>query len=1040
VRLTSLSVERLPGIDEPLHLPELRQGVNVIVGPNASGKSSLLRALLALLYPREHDGVMGVEARFVTSTGSTLTARRLGQEVAWEEAGRHAAPPLLPEPHLIGAYTLRLEDLVAADTAQRPVRGARRPAAGGPSAGATGRDLDAAIAERIVTQLTGGIDLGAVRGAIGGQAEAGKKLAGAVTAATKERNALEQGRAALHAREERLPALREELEAAREVARRGRIVDDAIQLLAARTALGEHDAELATYPPGMDALRGDEGESLARLEAASRTEEATVTELEREIDELRRGLDAARIREDLTSADVGLHLERAERLVDDDTKLAQKSTHRQELLAQLREVGRRVGANEKGLDGTGGVTVSDAIMHKVEELLEQRQSARADEDSLVRQRSRLQAEVDDAGSGATAGGAGAGPGVAPGAQPWAGPGAMHGQAPLTGSDDQLVRLRANLLRWLSAPPLEPRRPAWAWGAALALALSVACAGALEASAAVLLSLAGATVAWLVIAALVVPPVASAVREQVEAETDQARARHGLVGPATWEHAEVADLVAAIDADLAERARRAADRRRLAEAERGIDADLAAARRRSEEVQQEIDAMRVEHGFAVGPDVALASWLNAVRDHARVRVALAGVQAEGSALDRRVTEARAALRAFVASAGEAHAPLAAVDLRPDELRSTVRGLARAVEQRDADRLRLARLLSDRERSRAAVARLDHERGQLLAGAGLSSLAGVEGPETDAGPVARTGPKAELLSRLALLAGWRDLTQARRAAEAHVATLAQHLAGEGGLLTMVEAGRRDLLEEAAAACRTAQDSVDALAKTINQTEREIELTASDRRISQATARLGEAVEALSAHREEALRLAAAHFLLREVEAEHEVEARPPALERAAALFARFTREDFVLRFEHGGRSGGRLAAADRTGRLFELSELSTGTRAQLLIASRLAFALEAEATARGAAGSASADGQASAARFALPFFLDEALTTSDPQRFAAVATAILDVAKEEGRQFIYLSARDDDARLWHSAAAAHGSTVTVVQLGSHGAGKAASPAAS
>jgi uncharacterized protein YhaN len=275
---------------------------------------------------------------------------------------------------------------------------------------------------------------------------------------------------------------------------------------------------------------------------------------------------------------------------------------------------------------------------------------------------------------------------------------------------------------------------------------------------------------------------------------------------------------------------------------------------------------------------------------------------------------------------------------------------------------------------------------------------------------------------------------------VATLAQHLAGEGGLLTMVEAGRRDLLEEAAAACRTAQDSVDALAKTINQTEREIELTASDRRISQATARLGEAVEALSAHREEALRLAAAHFLLREVEAEHEVEARPPALERAAALFARFTREDFVLRFEHGGRSGGRLAAADRTGRLFELSELSTGTRAQLLIASRLAFALEAEATARGAAGSASADGQASAARFALPFFLDEALTTSDPQRFAAVATAILDVAKEEGRQFIYLSARDDDARLWHSAAAAHGSTVTVVQLGSHGAGKAASPAAS
>ena len=61
-------------------------------------------------------------------------------------------------------------------------------------------------------------------------------------------------------------------------------------------------------------------------------------------------------------------------------------------------------------------------------------------------------------------------------------------------------------------------------------------------------------------------------------------------------------------------------------------------------------------------------------------------------------------------------------------------------------------------------------------------------------------------------------------------------------------------------------------------------------------------------------------------------------------------------------------------------------------------------------------------------------------AAVAAALLDVAAFEGRQVIYLSARQDDADLWRQAAAAHGSSIGVVQLGSHGVGSAASPAAS
>jgi energy-coupling factor transporter ATP-binding protein EcfA2 len=1030
VRLTSLNIDRLHGIDEPLRVEALTPGVNVIVGPNASGKSSLLRALLALLYPREHEGVMGVEARFATPTGSSLVARRLGTDVAWEHDGRHTAAPVVPEPHLVGAYTLRIEDLVTVDRTHRPIRRGPGRAAASSAPGSDGaRTVDAVIADSIVTQLTGGIDLAAVRGAIGAQSEAGKKLASAVRSASKERTGLEQRRAALYAREARLPTLGGEIAAAREGARRAGMVDDALHLLAARSELAELDAELTAYPPDMDALRGDEGESLANFEAAARAEAVTLTERELEIDELRRALAATGIREDLGAAEVTLHLERADRLVEDHAKLAQKASERQALLVQLREVGRRVGHEGDGTEPPA--VVSDTTIHRVEELLEQRQSARTEEASLLRQRSRVQA-------------------VAGGPEPDpretdTEPGEEH--VLVAGSDDQLARLRANLLRWLAAPPVEPRRPAWAWGVALALILAVVSAGALEASATVLLALAAATSVWIVLTALAVPPQTSAVRQQVEAETSRARVQHGLGAPVVWEHAEVADLVTAIDAELAERGRLAAERRRLAEAERGIDADLAAVRLRSAEVQNEIDTMRTHYGFTVGQDVSLASWLHAVRDLDRLRTALTGVEVEGSHLDRRVKEARTALRSFLATVatgatvdavgvGAWPAPPSGgtAELRPDELRATVRRLARAVDKRDADRLRLASLQTDRDRSRAEAARLSRERRQLLAGAGLSFL--VE--DEVAGSEVSAEPGAVLRTRLAVLPGWRDVSQRRRAVDARVATLTLRLAGDADLMSLVEAGDRGALEEAAAACLDAQARVDVLTREVNQTEREIELTASDTSISLTSARLEEAVEELSAHREEALRLAAAHFLLRAVEAEHESEARPPALERAATLFERFTRGDFVLRFERGEGSTGRLAAADRTGRLHELGVLSTGTHAQLLIASRLAFALEAEAAA-GGAETGSPAGLTSAVRLTLPFFLDEALTTSDPQRFAAVATAILEVARIEGRQFIYLSARDDDAELWHRAAAAHGSTISVAQLGSHGAGKAASPAA-
>lgn len=122
------------------------------------------------------------------------------------------------------------------------------------------------------------------------------------------------------------------------------------------------------------------------------------------------------------------------------------------------------------------------------------------------------------------------------------------------------------------------------------------------------------------------------------------------------------------------------------------------------------------------------------------------------------------------------------------------------------------------------------------------------------------------------------------------------------------------------------------------------------------------------------------------------RPEVFKRAGRILTTITRGRYQLRFRDGDPPEFR-AADTLDGETKKLSQLSSGTRVQLLLAVRLAFVEHQEQGAR------------------WPIILDETLATSDDVRARAILDAVLEIARD-GRQVFYLTAQADEVAKWRS----------------------------
>lgn len=146
----------------------------------------------------------------------------------------------------------------------------------------------------------------------------------------------------------------------------------------------------------------------------------------------------------------------------------------------------------------------------------------------------------------------------------------------------------------------------------------------------------------------------------------------------------------------------------------------------------------------------------------------------------------------------------------------------------------------------------------------------------------------------------------------------------------------------------------------------------------------IEALEDHRQEAVKKRMIYALAERIKQESQRQSQPEVISQASSWLQKITHARYSLEV----RGGSFVAYDHTTQRPYQITELSSGTKVQLLFAIRMGFLYFIE----------------KGGRYRFPLFFDELLANSDDERSIAVAEVIGEIAKS--RQVFYVTAQSDE----------------------------------
>ncbi|MFT6316859.1 MAG: energy-coupling factor transporter ATP-binding protein EcfA2 [Candidatus Azotimanducaceae bacterium] len=255
MKLTHLEIQQLPGIEPGFKLEKISPGINLVTGPNAIGKSSLIRALQYLVSKDKKDdpAALSLSAEFTSVNGiDEMTARRTGEQIDWQMHNDTANKPDIIARDTLHHYWLTMENLVQVESAE-----------------------SSDIVARLQSEMAGGVDLTALRT----QAlKVGPRLGAAESTDLQnlraKRRAIESEYSSLSGRAtQELSALKRKIDAISMQLSRERRQEAALDLLIALNDQRDILASLGTLPTNMHCLNGHELSTLKQYESRQATQQ-----------------------------------------------------------------------------------------------------------------------------------------------------------------------------------------------------------------------------------------------------------------------------------------------------------------------------------------------------------------------------------------------------------------------------------------------------------------------------------------------------------------------------------------------------------------------------------------------------------------------------------------------------------------------------------------------------------------------------------------------------------------------------------------------
>ncbi|HET9016526.1 MAG TPA: hypothetical protein VFN57_13085 [Thermomicrobiaceae bacterium] len=267
--LTRLEVRRTPGIANPFALDGLSPGINLIYGPNASGKTTTAQTIQSVLWPRAPVWSRGSYRGHYRLDGSDWVVDFDAGSLRCQRDGRDDAPSSAVDPDLRSRYVLTLPQLLAVDD-------------------------DPSFAATILRESAGGYDLPAAVAELGYRTKLSRP-AREVNELKRARAAVREARraqTALAARQDELAELRARRAAAEKAASRAERLRAALALRDAERQLREATEALADFPAALEHCMGDELERVAGVRQELDAVATRRAQAERTRDEAQRVLEA----------------------------------------------------------------------------------------------------------------------------------------------------------------------------------------------------------------------------------------------------------------------------------------------------------------------------------------------------------------------------------------------------------------------------------------------------------------------------------------------------------------------------------------------------------------------------------------------------------------------------------------------------------------------------------------------------------------------------------------------------------------------------